>query len=454
MNINHILYAVPEVPGDIEKSKRIDWLTENLKKFCTLPWLNLNTNPNGNIKLCCNIQMDHFVAGDGGAFNLGYHHIDDIWNSMYMDNVRRLHRQNNGSNECIECYKIERISGHSPRMGQNVMWINKKDQDTDLSDFLAKVSEEELYAHLDQLPVSLELRLGNQCNLKCITCWGMSSSLIQTERLDIINKGILKEYNLGWLDSKWREETAVVEQTKVTEWYETDIFYENFRKMAPRLKRLYTTGGEPTVIKANYRMLEMLLEAGNKTCSIEFTSNMTTWNQKFYDALSQFENVEIQMSIDGVDDVAEYIRYPTNFKVVRENMHKAAEMASKNPGWRIKSYTVLQALNYKHLVPVWELINELATTYDKHIDWWPITLASPPYLSLSTVPLEERLAYLPTVLEEAKRFEDVSKPFCLSEGTIGAYTDSVRNTAYDEFLNQQFKQYVTFLDDYRAKDAK
>lgn len=449
---DHIKYAVPKVPASVGKNKRIDWLAYKLKNFCLLPWLNLNTNPNGFIKLCCNIQVDHFVAKDGKPFNMGYHDIEEIWNSAYMDNVRGLHRQNNGSGECTECYKIERISGHSPRMGQNVMWLAKKEQDEELSDFLAKVSREELYTFLDQLPVSLELRLGNKCNLKCITCWGMSSSLVQTERLDIINKGTLKEYNLNWLDHKWREETEVVEKTELTEWYDTDMFYENFRKMAPRLKRLYTTGGEPTVIKANYRALEMLLEAGNKTCSIEFTSNMTTWNPKFYDALSQFENVEIQMSIDGVDEVGEYIRYPSDFSTVRENIFKAVEMASKNPKWRIKSYTVLQALNYKELTPVWDLINEAATKYDKHIDWWPITLSSPAHLSLSTVPLEERLEYLPTALEYAKNFDNPSKPFCLSKDTIETYTDSLRNIPFDPSLQKRFNDYIKFLDDYRKNN--
>ena len=61
MDINHVIYAVPKVPEDVGSENRIDWLTENLRRFCTLPWLNLNTNPNGNVKLCCSITMDHFV---------------------------------------------------------------------------------------------------------------------------------------------------------------------------------------------------------------------------------------------------------------------------------------------------------------------------------------------------------------------------------------------------------
>jgi organic radical activating enzyme len=446
---DQVKYAIPKVPESVNTNKRIDWLAYKLRKFCLLPWLNLNTNPNGFVKLCCNIQMDHFVAKDGTPFNMGYHDIEDIWNSMYMQNVRNQHRQNNGSDECTDCYKIEKISGHSPRMGQHVLWLHKKEQDTELRDFFVKISQEDLCSNLDQLPISLELRLGNQCNLKCVTCWGMSSSLVQNERIDIVNKEILKEYNLNWLDSKWREEIKVVENTELTEWYETDKFYENFRKMAPKLRRLYTTGGEPTIIKSNYRALEMMLEAGNKSCSIEFTSNMTTWNPKFYDALKQFENVEIQMSIDGIDEIGEYIRYPSKFETVKENIFRAVELASKNPNWRIKIFTVLQALNYKELIPIWDLISEVANKYKKHIDWWPISLHSPSYLSLGAISINERLDYIPTILEGVKKFSDPTKPFCLGKATVEAYIDNLKNIPFDGDLQTQFNDYIKFLNDYR-----
>jgi sulfatase maturation enzyme AslB (radical SAM superfamily) len=181
---------------------------------------------------------------------------------------------------------------------------------------------------------------------------------------------------------------------------------------------------------------------------------MTTWNPKFYDALSQFENVEIQMSIDGVGDVGEYIRYPSNYETVRENMFKAVEMASKNSGWRLKSYSVLQALNYNKLTDVWEFINELATRYNKHIDWWPITLSSPPHLSLAAVPLEERLEYLPQLPKYADKFKDASKPFCISKDTIETYTDSIKNIQFDPILQQRFTDYNKFLVKHRNNNEK
>lgn len=453
MDINHVIYAVPKVPEDVPSEQRIDWVAGNLKKFCVLPWLNMNTNPNGNVKLCCSIAMDYFVAGPKGPFNLGYHDIDDIWNSAHMDNVRRLHRQNNGSKDCADCYHIEKVSGHSPRKGQNKMWLERKVHDPELSDHLINVSNEELYAYNDLLPLSLELRLGNQCNLKCLTCWGMSSSLIQEERKQMVASGQLTKNNLGWLQNKWQDDIELVEKADVTEWYETDMFYKNFKRMAPKLRRLYTTGGEPTLIKANYRMLEELLAAGNNSCRIEFTSNMTTWNPKFYENLSKFDNVEIQMSVDGVGPVGEYIRYGSEWAKVKDNIRRVVEMASTRPNWRIVCYTVLQALNYQHVTDIWDFLADEAFQSSKRIDWWPITLTYPAYLGLAVLPLEEREKALPRIRQIAKKYESGSNMFTVGKDALAALEDSIMKLPYDNDLSEKFKTYKKFLDNYRATNG-
>ena len=443
------------IPSNIPHEQKIEWVTDNLDKFCILPWLNLNTNPNGNIKLCCSIQLDTFVSDKEEApFNLGYNDIEEIWNSNYMRFVRESKRFNRGASDCVDCYKMEKLSGHSPRQGQNAMWIDKKARDFKLNRLLGDVVTPFYIAdqYLDQLPTSLELRLGNQCNLQCISCWGMSSSLIHTERANYLDNGLVDAPALAWLKPQWKQERLLVENTDVTNWFETDMFYSNFKKMAPNLRRLYTTGGEPTLIKSNYKMLEMMLDADNNTCSIEFTSNMTTWNPSFYSKLEKFKNVEIQMSIDGVDDIGEYIRYPSNFSKVRENVERAIEMASTRPGWKIKCYTVLQALNYNHLVPIWDMLHEFANKYDQRIDWWPITLSNPEFLSLASVKSEIRDAYVPELVAAAanEKYSDGAAPFTVNAATLAACRDSIVNTHYKPEMNERLKAYITFNDAQRS----
>jgi hypothetical protein len=131
---------------------------------------------------------------------------------------------------------------------------------------------------------------------------------------------------------------------------------------------------------------------------------------------------------------------------VKENVMKAVEMASSRPNWKIKCYTVLQALNYRHIVPVWEMLREAADTHAKHIDWWPITLYSPPQLSLAAIPMEARLLYLKEFKLLAAEFNSTVSYFRISENTMTPCIDSIKNPAYDPELHENLIRYVKVLD--------
>ena len=437
--------SVP-VPSDLPKEAKVQWMTKNMNKFCVLPWINLHTSPNGYIKLCCSIQYNSYILNETDTpFNFGHDSIEKIWNSGFMRYVRETHRENKGFSACNECYNVEKISGHSPRMGQNDEWIRRKEKDAFTAEAVDDIAREDVL-DLERLPLSLELRLGNLCNLQCVTCYGLSSSPIYDERQTQLNNGDVDGPQLAWLKKMWVNEKNLVDEADVKNWYETDMFYENFRKIAPKLKRLYTTGGEPTLIKANYKMMQMLLDAGNTDCAIEFTSNMANWNYEFYSRLEKFKNVEIQMSLDGAGEVGGYIRYPSDLNRVKENIMKAAEMASTRPNWKVKCYTVLQVLNYRHILPIWEILREAADAHSKHIDWWPITLYSPPQLSLGAVTMEKRLAWLKEFKLLAAEFNSKVSYFRINDSTMTPCIDSIKNPEYSEELNKQLKQYVQVLD--------
>lgn len=443
------LTPVP-VPSELPTFSKVEWMSKNMNKFCVLPWLNLHTSPNGNIKLCCSIQYNSFINDpDEKPFNFGYDPIEKIWNSGFMRYVREMHRSNKPFGACYECYNVEKISGHSPRIGQNSEWLRRKEKDEYTAQVVDGIEKENV-TDLDYLPISLELRLGNLCNLQCVTCYAMSSSPIYDERANLMESGAVDDPKLAWLKKVWTGEKNDVDKTDVKNWYETDIFYENFRKIAPKLKRLYTTGGEPTLIKANYKMMQMLLDAGNTDCAIEFTSNMTTWNYEFYSRLEKFKNVEIQMSLDGVGNVGEYIRYPSDLSRVKENIMKAVELASVKPNWKVKCYTVLQVLNFRQLIPIWELLREAADTHSKHIDWWPITLYSPPFLALSTVPNETRMQWLKEFKLMAAEFNSKVSYFRINDSTMNPCIDSVKSPEYDPELHEKLKQYISVLDKSRS----
>ncbi len=450
------------VPDDKIASDRVQWAVNNIPKFCILPWLNLHTTPNGEIKLCCSIQTHNSLVMDmenkvERPFNFGYDDITRIWNSDYMANARDSHRSGLGFFACDECYISEERTAHSPRMGQNESWLLRQEVDQDVQKTMELSTTNSDAARIDSKPISLELRLGNQCNLQCISCWPMSSSLIDDERRDIIANSKHDEDPLATeiIHHQWQREVNDVAGTDLREWFDTDQFYDNIRVIAPSLKRLYTTGGEPTLIKANYKVLQMLLDAGNTGCRIEFTSNMKTWNSAFYDRLEQFDEVEVQMSIDGLDEIGEFLRYPTKMTEFYDNVDRLLRIASEKENWTIKVYTVLQACNYNHLMPLWEYLMNQSHRYGVNINWWPITLYMPKYLSLHSVPKEQRLDYVKTVQDNVKIINDQCdiEYFWISEGTEQAYVESLINHDYDDYLNKKLFSYLDILDKSRGTNG-
>ena len=132
---------------------------------------------------------------------------------------------------------------------------------------------------------------------------------------------------------------------------------------------------------------------------------------------------------------------------------KAVGLASTRPNWKVKCYTVLQALNYRHLLPIWEILREAADANSKHIDWWPITLYSPPQLALGAISKEQRMTYLKEFKLLAAEFNSKVSYFRINDSTMIPCVDSIKNPEFSEELHTQLHQYVKVLDKSRKTNG-
>ena len=324
--------------------------------YCVYPFINVHTNTDGRCKLCCHVYGEDYIKVDGKDAVLGKTNWNNIWNSKYMLDVRANLLSGKKVKECNRCYEHEEKGLQSSRQ-----WAN----------------ENYKQPLLHSNPTHLELRLGNKCNLKCNSCWSVSSSQIYKERKKILaNETVPK-----WLDDQWQHEIKSVESFD-WQWYETQEFRDFVDQVAPTLERLYMTGGEPTMIDANQYVLDKLVEAGNTKCHVAWTTNMTTWPEGFYDKLDFFDSSEVQMSIDGYGDHNMYIRYPTDWRKVEENFTKAMTLPEKV---QLKIYFVYQAWN---VFDVDRLIRWLEERQTRRVDFVPIFLEHPDQLHSCVWPRE------------------------------------------------------------------
>ncbi|MBT4208597.1 twitch domain-containing radical SAM protein [Candidatus Woesearchaeota archaeon] len=339
------------------------------KTFCVYPWINIHTNTDGRAKLCCNIYTEDYVQKDNKPLVLGSTEFDEFWNGDYMKSVREGMLNGEEIDACQICYDREKIGMESSRV-----WANENILDDELK---KRIESETIHGEFSYNPTHLELRLGNKCNLKCNSCWSVSSNTIYKERTKIMES----EKDIPeWLSNQWNHEIDSVNQYDWN-WFNSKKFDEFIDKVAPTMKRLYLTGGEPTLINKNYDILEKLMSVGNKSVYPCWTTNLTIWPERFYDTLDYFDSSEVQMSIDGYGDQNYYTRYPTKWKLVERNFKKSLELPDKV---NLKIYFVFQAWNIFNVCDLVRWVEK--NSNGRNIDFVPIYLEYPTHIHSTVWP--------------------------------------------------------------------
>jgi len=182
---------------------------------------------------------------------------------------------------------------------------------------------------IDQ-PFYLDLRLGNLCNLKCRMCVSEWSSQIASE--------IIENPNEDWKDTP---------KQKIIEL--DDDAWQLLEQWIPHVRRVFMTGGEPTIIKRNLEYIEKIIGSGrSKEVELIFTTNATNVNQNFIEIGKQFKSVSYNVSVDAVGELATYIRYPSDWRTIENNL--------RNIGHGVSFNTTIQWLNMTRLNEIFDYI--------------------------------------------------------------------------------------------------
>ena len=328
-----------------------------------MPWINISADSDGSIKPCC-ISTQPIKKNNGDKFNLGYDNIKDIINSPDYINIREKMLIGEKVEGCSRCYQSEELGDESSkRQMYNERWLyNTITQE--------KIAQGSI---IDDRILDIDLRFGNLCNLACKSCNALYSSQLAKE-LDELK------------DTELNTFYTYIDTSTINDWYQTSMFEDNINMQLDNLLQMYITGGEPTIIKKNYEILDILVSSGrSKHMRLVINSNMTNLNQKFYSLIKEFENVTFYASIDGVGSLQEYIRYPSyweqidkNFKYLLDNFDNIT----------LKPSPVIQITNLNKIVELFEYFenfNRIAGTTKVSI--LPINLQVPNHLDCINLPL-------------------------------------------------------------------
>ena len=236
-------------------------------------------------------------------------------------------------------------------------------------------------------PFYLDLRLGNLCNLKCRMCISEWSSQIADE--------ILSNPNEKWDNIPAQKNIEI-----------NDDAWELLEEWIPNVKRIFMTGGEPTIIKRNLDYINKIVETGYaKNIELIFTTNATNVNKKFLEIGKQFNKVHFSVSIDAVNDLANYIRFPSKWSSIRQNLELIGQ---HDVGVAIN--TTIQWLNMTRLNEMFEFIEEYITLKPKQFAGvWFQLVTDPNYLDPIYAPKfmkEKAIHDIDNFLNKSKLLQD------------------------------------------------
>ena len=309
------------------------------KVFCDKPFNHNYIHTNGKMRLCCTTIQDLPTDNNYNLFDANTHSIEDYWNSNRMKEIRRKMIAGEKIRDCERCYKQEQQGVESLRTKIHM-------------DEFVKITADD--GHLDKPATTMQIQMGNICNLKCKMCSQMYSHMHGMETRDI-----------GKEDPEWlhwvKEQGANVnnwtnELGKKQEWYKNSEFkIKMFEHISKNILHLNVIGGEPTLIPEFYELFEYCDKQGTLgEKSVTLVTNLTNTNPKLTLWLPKLKQWSIWASVDGVESRTEYIRYPSKWDKILESLEFYRSILGKNGN--ITLSPAVQLLNIDQL--------------DDIIKWW------------------------------------------------------------------------------------
>lgn len=245
----------------------ITTMIKNIPKvYCSAPWNGITIRENGDIRTCC--------VGQKTLGNINETTIQDIATSKKLLEIQQNFKNGGVDNvNCSKCLQQEKQSLPS------------------LRDYYNR------YYHvdsLDQLSLKvIDIRWNNICNLQCMYCSPMFSST-WSSALNIKTKTVINDSDYD----------------QVAEW---------IIEHSGDLRELMLVGGEPLLMKQNYRILNQI----PLDTKITIITNLS-YNIKdlpcFESLLARKKNLILNVSLENIGKQFEYVRNKAEWKQIAQNL--------------------------------------------------------------------------------------------------------------------------------------
>ena len=373
-----------------------------------------------------------FGAGDWKHPHLS---ASEQWDAEELNALRQKHLNNEQASECKRCYTeesigkpslrqriIEQYDGYikyipSPTSGRPVEWGRQ-----------GKVDIYEDFIKTEQYkkgPMIIVYRSSNVCNLACRSCGAHDSNQFDPEGREYLNK-----YGDGGFF--------------VSKFPATHVPMEEWIPIADNIERLEFFGGEPLLNITQYEILQYLVDTDRaKNVSIMYNSNATNKpTDRLKEQWKHFKNIDISLSIDGIESRFEYLRYPGKWETLLEVVDELQSLDLGIPT-KIFGNMTMTMQNVLNLDEIMEWQNDTFGYYP-----WIGFAEGPHYMNIRNFSDEVKEQILPLInREEVKNYMQLP-----ATDPTGYEAFLIWMKRMDEYRNQSFAETFPQLYEIIQKD--
>lgn len=320
----------------------------NKESFCPEVWSQIEVDAEGDFKICClaNYDSDFGMARDENdqVMNIMTHSFEEAINSKTHKEHRVELSKNIQPRRCRNCYDSEESTkgikewGYRSEAGVSKRQRVLRNTSILIPEYVNIETAKEITDSDGTISnpkiINLDLRFGNLCNQKCIMCSPQHSNLWYDDWVSIGYYGN-PEYNRDksvYKKGKYKiypivqDERGKFKMQGAIPWWESDIWWKKFDEIAPQLRYIYFTGGEPLIVPAMQECLDRLIKNDfAKNISLRYDTNLSVINKKVIDKWKYFKELFLCVSIDDTNSRYNLIRNPGNYDKVIQNINSLRE---------------------------------------------------------------------------------------------------------------------------------
>lgn len=358
--------------------------TDEIQKvLCSIPWKHMSSRPSGEYRLCCLAKQPDSTFRDesGKTMRLLTTPIEQSRNSAIAKDVRKTMLEGKWHSVCKKCHTEETAGLRSRR----VFYQEKESDKQFLQNAIAKTAPDGSIRSEDFLLETFDIRIGNLCNLKCRMCGPIYSTKWFSDYKALTGSDFF--YSGG------DQVHFTSQDLERFNWHEQDYFWNELLKIGNQIQHIYMIGGEPLIIKKQVSFLKQLVELGfAQNIEIEYNSNLTVLPEDIIEIWKQFKKVTIGISIESIYEENDYIRHPSKFSNIVDNIKYLDTHVS--PKLRIWLTTTFQIFNVFSLPKLIDWVDNGDFRFIKEFPQSPLIhihpAHSPLYYNIQCLPPEAK----------------------------------------------------------------